>query len=113
VFDTIPVSYSKASELLAKIKPQVSKFAKFDSDDRTNVLIIRDLPENIEKVKELVARLDTATPQVLIEARIVEVDTTFTRELGVQWGGSYTGYKGGTQYGIGGLQNTSGGINTA
>jgi len=113
VFDTIPVSYSKASELLAKIKPQVSKFAKFDSDDRANVLIIRDLPENIEKVKELVARLDTATPQVLIEARIVEVDTTFTRELGVQWGGSYTGYKGGTQYGIGGLQNTSGGINTA
>lgn len=113
VFDTIPVSYSKASELLAKIKPQVSKFAKFDSDDRTNVLIIRDLPENIEKVKGLVARLDTATPQVLIEARIVEVDTSFTRELGVQWGGSYTGFKGGTQYGIGGIQNTAGGLNTA
>ncbi len=112
MFDTIPVSYSKASELLAKIKPQVSKFAKFDSDDRTNVLIIRDLPENIEAVKELVARLDTATPQVLIEARIVEVDTSFTRELGVQWGGNYTGNKGGTQYGIGGLMNETGGIST-
>ncbi|MGE5248507.1 MAG: AMIN domain-containing protein, partial [Verrucomicrobiota bacterium] len=73
VFDTIPVSYSKASELLAKIKPQASKYGKLDSDDRTNVLIIRDLPQNIEKIKALVARLDTATPQVLIEARIVEV----------------------------------------
>ena len=87
VFDTIPVSYSKASELLVKIKPLTSKFGKLDSDDRTNVLIIRDLPKNIAEVKVLVATLDTATPQVLIEARIVEVDTTFTRELGVQWGG--------------------------
>jgi type IV pilus assembly protein PilQ len=107
VFDTIPVSYSKASELLTKIKPQVSKFAKLDSDDRTNVLIIKDLPQNIEDLKKLVARLDTATPQVLIEARIVEVDTTFTRELGVQWGGNYTGNSGGTQYGIGGVQSTA------
>ena len=89
VFDTIPVSYSKASELLVKIKPLASKFGKLDSDDRTNVLIIRDLPQNIAEVKALVATLDTATPQVLIEARIVEVDTSFTRELGVQWGGAY------------------------
>ncbi len=97
VFDTIPVSYSKASELLVKIKPLASKFGKLDSDDRTNVLIIRDLPQNIVEVKALVATLDTATPQVLIEARIVEVDTTFTRELGVQWGGSYRGGSGSTQ----------------
>jgi type IV pilus assembly protein PilQ len=108
VFDTIPVSYSKASELLAKIKPQASKFGKLDSDDRTNVLIIRDLPQNIEKIKALVARLDTATPQVLIEARIVEVDTTFTRELGVQWGGTYRGGSS-TQYGIAGAQSSGGG----
>ena len=45
VFDTIPVSYSKASELLVKIKPLGSKFGRLDSDDRTNVLIIRDLPK--------------------------------------------------------------------
>jgi type IV pilus assembly protein PilQ len=107
VFDTIPVSYSKASELLAKIKPQASKFGKLDSDDRTNVLIIRDLPQNIEKIKALVARLDTATPQVLIEARIVEVDTTFTRELGVQWGGTYRSGTS-TQFGVTGAQDTGG-----
>ncbi|HEX7518698.1 MAG TPA: type IV pilus secretin PilQ, partial [Candidatus Deferrimicrobium sp.] len=108
VFDTIPVSYSKASELLAKIKPLASKFGKLDSDDRTNVLIIRDLPQNIAEVKALVATLDTATPQVLIEARIVEVDTSFTRELGVQWGGSYRGGSGNTKYGMIGAQDSSG-----
>jgi len=108
VFDTIPVSYSKASELLAKIKPLGSKFGKLDSDDRTNVLIIRDLPKHIEEMKALVATLDTATPQVLIEARIVEVDTTFTRELGVQWGGAYRTSGGNTKYGITGSNDPSG-----
>ncbi|HEX2721048.1 MAG TPA: type IV pilus secretin PilQ, partial [Candidatus Deferrimicrobium sp.] len=108
VFDTIPVSYSKASELLVKIKPLASKFGKLDSDDRTNVLIIRDLPKHIAEMKALVATLDTATPQVLIEARIVEVDTTFSRELGVQWGGSFRGASGGKQYGLTGVQDSTG-----
>jgi type IV pilus assembly protein PilQ len=108
VFDTIPISYGKASEMLAKIKPLASKYGKLDSDDRTNVLIIRDLPQNISEVKALVATLDTATPQVLIEARIVEVDTTFSRELGVQWGGSYRDGSGATKYGINGVQDTAG-----
>jgi type IV pilus assembly protein PilQ len=108
VFDTIPVSYSRASELLAKIKPLTSKFGKLDSDDRTNVLIIRDLPQNIAEVKVLVATLDTATPQVLIEARIVEVDTTFTRELGVQWGGSVRGTSGSNLFGVTGVTDAGG-----
>ena len=110
VFDTIPVSYSRASELLVKIKPLASKFGKLDSDDRTNVLIIRDLPQNIAEVKALVATLDTATPQVLIEARIVEVETSFARELGVQWGGAY-GYGTATKWGITGAQDSSGSSN--
>ncbi|HWS14711.1 MAG TPA: type IV pilus secretin PilQ, partial [Candidatus Methylomirabilis sp.] len=108
VFDTIPVSYSRASELLTKIKPLASKYGKLDSDDRTNVLIIRDLPQNIAEVKALVASLDTATPQVLIEARIVEVDTSFTRELGIQWGGTFAGDAGRWKYGLTGAQSSGG-----
>ena len=108
VFDTIPVSYSKASELLVKIKPLGSKFGRLDSDDRTNVLIIRDLPKHIAEMKVLVATLDTATPQVLIEARIVEVDTTFSRELGIQWGGAYAGGRGNSRYGVIGSQDSTG-----
>ena len=110
VFDTIPVSYSKASELLVKIKPLASKFGKLDSDDRTNVLIIRDLPQNIAEVKALVATLDTATPQVLIEARIVEVETAFARELGIQWGGAYRDGTS-TKFGMTGGQGVTGAAN--
>ncbi len=108
VFDTIPISYGKASEMLVKIRPLASKYGKLDSDDRTNVLIIRDLPQHIAEVRALVATLDTATPQVLIEARIVEVDTTFSRELGIQWGGSYRTGSGSTKYGITGIQDPTG-----
>jgi type IV pilus assembly protein PilQ len=107
VIETIPVNYSKASDLKGKITDLLSEGGKVQVDDRTNVIIIRDLRKNVEDVKALVAKLDSATPQVLIEARIVEVDTSFTRELGVQWGGSYKS-EGSTQFGATGIQDTSG-----
>jgi type IV pilus assembly protein PilQ len=107
VIETIPVNYSKASELKDKIEGLLSAGGKVQIDDRTNTIIIRDLRKNVEDVKALVATLDTATPQVLIEARIVEVDTSFTREIGVQWGGSYK-TDGQTSVGVTGIQDTSG-----
>ena len=58
----------------------------------------------------MVARLDTSTPQVLIEARIVEVETAFARELGIQWGGSYRAGST-TQFGMTGAQDVSGASN--
>lgn len=107
VIETIPVNYSKASDLKGKVTDLLSEGGKIQVDDRTNVIIIRDLRKNVEDVKALVAKLDSATPQVLIEARIVEVDTSFTRELGVQWGGSYKS-EGSTKFGATGIQDTSG-----
>lgn len=108
VTETIPVSYTKASDFLPKIKDLLSEGGKVQIDERTNTIVIRDLAKNIEQAKALIARLDTATPQVLIEARIVEVDTSFSRELGVQWGGSFYTKGGTTQVGIAGIQDTTG-----
>lgn len=59
-------------------------------DERTNTLILRDVQEVIERSEQLVRTLDTQTPQVLISARIVEVSSNFSRDLGVQWGGSFS-----------------------
>jgi type IV pilus assembly protein PilQ len=56
-------------------------------DERTNIIIVRDVEEKLEEVRALVARLDVAVRQVLIEARIVNVSTDFGRQLGVRWGG--------------------------
>ena len=83
------MSYAQAGDLLEKVKTLLSPRGSVNYDERTNTLLIRDLPENIEKARTLVVRLDTPTPQVLIEARIVEVASTYSEDLGVQWGGDF------------------------
>jgi len=57
-------------------------------DSRTNIIIVRDVEEKLEEVRNLVAQLDVPVRQVLIEARIVNVSTDFGRDLGVRWGGA-------------------------
>ncbi|MDH3258977.1 MAG: type IV pilus secretin PilQ [Deltaproteobacteria bacterium] len=106
VIDTIPVNFANVKELEGQIKEVMSDRGKAKVDERTNTLIVKDIPKNIEKVRDLVARLDTPTPQVLIEARIVEVSTQFTRELGVQWGGAYQHQKEGIF--VSGIQDDTG-----
>src|SRR4030095_9929108 len=56
-------------------------------DERTNVLIARDVAGNLNQIEELVRSLDTQTPQVLIEARVVEATSRYLRDVGIQWGG--------------------------
>ena len=83
----IPVNYAVASEMAARVKDVLSERGSVTVDQRTNVLIVKDVRSNTEKARALVRSLDTQTPQVLIESRIVEANTTFSRQLGVQWGG--------------------------
>jgi type IV pilus assembly protein PilQ len=59
------------------------------SEARTNTLIIKDTKQGIDSAIDLITRLDTPIPQVLIEARIVEASTSFARDLGIQWGADY------------------------
>lgn len=55
-------------------------------DERTNSLLIRDLPSNIDIIKGIVEALDIPVKQVQIEARIVTVNEGNLRDLGVRWG---------------------------
>ena len=57
-------------------------------DTRTNIIIIRDVAEKLDEVRELLSKLDVPVRQVLIEARIVNVSTDFGRDLGIRWGGA-------------------------
>jgi|TARA_B110000208_G_scaffold35427_1_gene46828 type IV pilus assembly protein PilQ len=57
-------------------------------DPRTNIIIVRDIEEKLQEVRSMLARLDVAVRQVLIEARIVNVSTDFGRDLGIRWGGA-------------------------
>jgi type IV pilus assembly protein PilQ len=59
------------------------------ADATTNVLIIRDLPENIAAVRELIRNVDVQTPQVVIESYLVTTSENLNRDLGIQWGYQY------------------------
>jgi type IV pilus assembly protein PilQ len=83
----IPVNYAQAGDMATRVKDILSERGTVSIDARTNTLIVRDLPENMGKVRSLVTSLDLQTPQVLIESRIVEASTSYKREIGIQWGG--------------------------
>jgi len=84
----IPVSYSNAqSEVLPHIQTVLTEGrGKASVDTRNNQLILTDTAEKIAQMREIVMKIDQVTPQVVIEARIVEANSTFTRDLGFDWG---------------------------
>ncbi len=84
----LPFNYAKAADLkthLASLKtPQGSVVV----DERSSRIIVKDLPQAVERMETFLKQIDIPTPQVLIEARIVEASRTFSQSLGVQWGGA-------------------------
>jgi len=86
----VPVSYATAGELEERVQELLSQRGNVSVDERTNVLIVRDIGDNLDDIEELIRTLDTQTPQVLVEARIVEATSTYTRDVGIQWGGDVT-----------------------
>ncbi|MBN2408250.1 MAG: type IV pilus secretin PilQ [Candidatus Aminicenantes bacterium] len=86
IVKTVTLSYSKARDVLSLLNAKKSSRGEITIDERTNTLIISDVRENLDLLERLLTVLDTPTPQVSIEARIVEATSTFIRNLGVQWG---------------------------
>ncbi len=83
----IPVSYALGGEVAPRARELLTSRGTLSVDERTNMLIVRDVAGSLNQVEQLVRSLDTQTPQVLVEARIVEATSTFSRDVGIQWGG--------------------------
>ncbi len=86
----VPVSYATAGELEPRVEELLSERGSVSVDERTNTLIVRDIADILDDVEELIRTLDTQTPQVLVEARIVEATSQYVRDVGIQWGGDVT-----------------------
>ena len=88
--DTLTVTkrlnYATGSEISGTLEPHLTLRGSMNVDDRTNTLIISDVPFGIDAVTSLINILDVAEKQVEIEARIIEASTNFSRSLGVQLG---------------------------
>jgi type IV pilus assembly protein PilQ len=76
----------QATEIMTALRQYLSPRGLMQISQGTNALIVRDTESKIGVMKQLVDGLDLEVPQVQIEARIVQADTTYSRSLGVQWG---------------------------
>lgn len=80
------VSYAKASELVTPLKRFLTQRGDIMAIDRSNTLIIRDIPAVMPQVDNLVRQLDRKSQQVEIQARVVQASRTFARDIGTQFG---------------------------
>jgi len=81
----LTVNYAQPVEIAAKIAEIKSDKGKISVDDRSSLVIYTDYPIRIEGARNLLARLDRATAQVLIEARIVTATQEISTALGTEW----------------------------
>jgi len=86
-----PLGYASGKDVLPVMEKVKSERGKVSVDPRMNAIIVKDLSLNVDRMARLLKNLDARISQVMIEAKIVEVSSNYARELGVQWGGQYTG----------------------
>ena len=80
------LNYAKVKDLEPKVKTLLSKRpdTSLVADERSNIMMVRDVKKAIEDVSALVGKLDARTPQVLIESNLIETSPTFARALGLK-----------------------------
>ncbi len=83
--EVFPLGYAKAKEVAEIVKELVSDRGKVKFDERTNTLVLTDIPSTLFQLKQVVERLDQPTPQVHIESRFVETRLTRDENLGIDW----------------------------
>ncbi len=115
------LNFASVCSLKKSVEKMLSSRGKIESDGRTNTLIVTDIQENIDKIGEITKRLDARTPQVLIEAAIIDVKITGQTKYGIDW--DLEKITGGTNIKMGtaktegwfsqGLTTTSGGLQHA
>ncbi len=88
VTEVVRINHADITELSTSLNALRSarQDGRITVDTRTNTLILNDLQHHVNDMLEAIKILDIPTPQVLIEAKIVEISKSFTQELGIQWG---------------------------
>jgi type IV pilus assembly protein PilQ len=81
------INYARVRDLESKVKTLLTKRpdAALVIDERSNTIMVRDIKQSVDDVSELIAKLDTRTPQVLIESNLIETTPTFARSLGFRF----------------------------
>jgi len=106
-----PVNYNKVDLIKVQLEALLTQEigSKISSDDRTNTIIVTSVRSDLDKIKAYLSIMDVPERQVMIEARIVEASSTFTKNLGISWGVHYR--DGSASFlGINSMNNSFGGL---
>lgn len=79
------IKYARAQDLKGVVEKLLTDRGKAQADVRANTLIVTDITASIDATRRIVEELDRQMNQVLIEAKIVEVDTRAEKEIGIDW----------------------------
>ncbi len=79
------IRYATAEDIRSATSTVLSERGQVSIDERTNSLIVTDIPRKIEEISRLLPILDSPTAQVMIEAKLVEIDASARHELGIDW----------------------------
>ena len=79
------LNYAQASEVEKSLADVVSERGKVRSDTRSNTIIVTDMPTSLQNISRVISRLDAITPQVLIEAKVIETTLGESERLGIKW----------------------------
>jgi len=81
----VSLRFANAEEVKDSLEKMLTDRGNIDVDARTNSLIVNDVRDRVTMITDMAQQLDTQTPQVEINARLVDLDSRATRELGVNW----------------------------
>ncbi|MBU4304659.1 MAG: type IV pilus secretin PilQ [Candidatus Omnitrophica bacterium] len=90
VTEVFTLNYGKAQNVASALDEMRSERGKIKFDGRANLVIVTDIPTNVYKIAKVIERLDAITPQVTIEAKIIETTLSDIEDLGMKWNASYT-----------------------
>ncbi len=82
----VTLHYANAEEVKDSLKEMLTDRGNIDVDQRTNSLLVNDIVERVNLISKMAMDLDSPTPQIEINARLVDMNVRATRELGINWG---------------------------
>ncbi|MCY3973775.1 MAG: type IV pilus secretin PilQ [Candidatus Dadabacteria bacterium] len=92
------MDYASARETAATVRNLLTKRGKVVVDERTNSIVVRETPLRMENLEGVIKSLDRATTKIMIESRIVQAGTDFSRAVGIRWGLNYSGRATGARF---------------
>lgn len=82
----VTLHYANVEEVKDSLEKMLTERGSIDVDQRTNSLLVNDISERVDLITAMAVKLDSATPQIEINARLVDMNVRATRELGINWG---------------------------